>query len=100
MHESMASMTNILLYATAFILGYIVGKMSVSQQSSVIPTGSVVSITKAQRPRKVVTIDEKKFVTEISTTTLQKKGSELGTQVVVEDDVGASVSKLALLKKK
>ena len=96
----MVSMTNILLYATAFILGYIVGKMSVSHQSSVTSSGAVVSITKTQRPRKVVAIDDTKFVTEISTTALQKKGSELGTQVVVEDDVGASVSKLALLKKK
>ena len=96
----MVSTTNILLYATAFILGYILGKMNSVQQPGTISPTSMVPFTRTQKPKKIVTIDEKKFVTEISTSTLQKKGGELGTQVVVEDDVGASVSKLAQLKKK
>ena len=96
----MVSTTNILLYATAFILGYIVGKMNSVQQIDTITSTSMIPFTKVQKPKKIVTIDEKKFVTEVSTNTLQKKGRELGTQTVVEDNVGASVSKLAQLKKK
>jgi len=93
--------TNILLYATAFILGFIIGKMNGKQNigdQRVDPQGS---FFKPQiRQRKNVEIDEKKFVTNISTKAFQKKGKDLGVQVVVADDVGSAVSKLTLLKKK
>jgi len=38
-------------------------------------------------------------VTEISTNSLEKKGNDLGTKTIINDDVSSSVSKLALLKK-
>jgi len=92
--------TNILLYATAFILGFIIGKMNGKQNigdQHVDPQGS---FFKPQiRKRKNVEIDEKKFVTEISTNSLEKKGNDLGTKTIINDDVSSSVSKLALLKK-
>jgi len=92
----------VLLYATIFILGFIVGRTtrgsSVRQAHEIIDGKAYSKPESAQR--KVVRIDDKKFVTSISTEALQKKGKEFGTQVVVEDDVGSAVSKLTLLKKK
>lgn len=100
MNEPMILTINILLYATAFILGFIVGKMSGNAgigDPRIDPKGSF--FNQQIRQRKNVEIDEKKFVTAISTDSLEKKGKELGTKTVVNDDVGSSVSKLAMLKK-
>lgn len=92
----------VLLYATIFILGFIVGRVTkpvtIEQAHESIGNNTVFK-PKAEQ-RKVVRIDDKKFVTSVSTESLQKKGKDLGTQVVVEDDVGNAVSKLTLLKKK
>jgi len=98
--DSMIVVINLLLYGTAFILGFIVGR--ITEKSTVeSPIDAKGSFFKPEvRQRKHVEIDDKKFVTDISTAELQKKGKDLGSQVVVEDDVGASASKLALLKKK
>ncbi|MBM3194444.1 MAG: hypothetical protein FJZ60_01630 [Chlamydiae bacterium] len=72
------------------------GKQNIGDQH-VDPQGS---FFKPQiRKRKNVEIDEKKFVTEISTNSLEKKGNDLGTKTIINDDVSSSVSKLALLKK-
>jgi hypothetical protein len=93
----------VLLYATAFILGFIVGRFR--SINSVNTFDEFEELKKANlkpdvKKRKVVNIDEKKFVTSVSTESLQKKGKDLGTQVVVEDDVETAVLKLTLLKKK
>lgn len=100
--DAMIVTIGILLYATIFILGFIVGRVtknaSIEQVYESIGNNAVLK-PKAEQ-RKVVRIDDKKFVTSVSTESLQKKGKDLGTQVVVEDDVENAVSKLTLLKKK
>jgi len=98
--ESIIVTTNILLYGTAFVLGFIVGRITGKPDLSdprIDPKGSF--FKPEVRQRKVVEIDEKKFVTTISTDSLKKKGKDLGTQTIVDDDVSASASKLAMLKK-
>lgn len=100
MMESSIVATNILLYGTAFILGFIVGRITMKQNFGdprIDPKGSF--FNPEARQRKIVQIDEKKFVTDVSTNSFEKKGKDLGTQTTVEDDVGTSVSKLAMLKK-
>jgi hypothetical protein len=93
---------SILLYTTAFILGFIIGRSTrtIAEKSSVDFEPKRMFPKSEREQRKVVSIDEKKFVTSISTDTLQKKGKELGIQHTVEDDVGVAVSKLTQLKKK
>lgn len=98
--ESSIIAINVLLYGTAFILGFIVGRITSKKDLSdprLDPRGSF--FKPEDRQRKIVEIDEKKFVTAISTNSLERKGKDLGTKTVVDDDVGASVSKLSLLKK-
>jgi hypothetical protein len=89
----------IIAYLTALILGYSLGKISrlSSSNSSIDPKGSF--LNQKNRQRKEVIMDERTFVTALSTDTLQKKSGELGTSTTVNDDVAASVSKLAQLKK-
>lgn len=51
------------------------------------------------RQKKAVVMDERKFVTDVSTSSLEKKSGDIGTSVTVNDDVSASASRLAHLKK-
>lgn len=98
MHDVTIFSIQVLLYVTAFGLGFVIGKITGPKISD--PIDAKGSFFKpVQRQKKVVEIDEKKFVTDIITDRLIKKGGELGTQVIVNDDVGASASKLAQLKK-
>lgn len=52
-----------------------------------------------QQPRKKVTIDETKYVTEVSTDALELKGTTLGTVTQTSDDISTAANKLAQLKK-
>ena len=89
---------HVLLYMTAFILGFVVGKVTSGLQIDQIDTkGSFFKQT--VKNKKVVEIDEKTFVTDTTANKLVKKGAELGIQIIVNDDVGASVSKLSQFKK-
>lgn len=100
MTEPMILVNNVLLYATAFILGFIVGRMTGKPylgDPRIDPKGSFFNPQLKQK--KNVEIDEKRFVTTVTTDSLEKKGKDLGTKTTVEDDVGSSVSKLAMLKK-
>jgi len=98
--ESIVITTSILLYGTAFIVGFIIGRMTVNSVISEYTIDAKGSFFKPEAKKsKYVEIDEKKFVTSISIDSLEKKGKDLGTQTIVEDDVGSSASKLAMLKK-
>jgi hypothetical protein len=54
-----------------------------------------------QKPvaRKKVTIDETKYVTDISTDALEMKGASLGVVTQSSDDISSAANKLAQLKK-
>lgn len=100
MTDSSIVAINILLYGTAFILGFLVGRTTYKSMpdSQIDSKGSF--FKPEVRQKRHVEIDEKKFVTNISTDSLEKKGKDLGTQMIVDDNVAASASKLAMLKKK
>jgi hypothetical protein len=91
---------NVLLYGTAFILGFILGKITTGSNHYESIDAKDSFFKPQQKSRKKIEIDEKKFVTAISTNSLEKKGKELGSQTIVDDDVAAAASKLAMLKKK
>ena len=87
-------------YMTSLILGFILGRMTAKPLTSdprIDPKGSF--FKPEVRQRKEVVMDERKFVTTISTDSLEKKSGELGMSTTVNDDVSASASKLAHLKK-
>ena len=100
--------TEVLLYVTSFILGFIAGKIPFStervsyvEKEKLLSQESLSSQSKKESlsPRRAVKIDDSKFVTEVKTNSLSEKSGELGVQTTVEDDVGKSVSRLAHLKK-
>lgn len=89
---------HVLLYITALGLGFVIGKVtSPTIYNQIDAKGSF--FNPSAHHKKIVEIDDKKFVTNIATDKLIKKGVELGTHVTVNDDVGTSVSKLSQLKK-
>lgn len=49
--------------------------------------------------KRTVKIDEAKFVTDVSASTLKQSNLELGKKMSVEDDISSSVNRLAQLKK-
>jgi hypothetical protein len=100
----------VLLYLTSLLTGFILGRITNSrssltiEQNKFVDTTSPISkdvdrIQRQEKKRKIVEIDEKTYVTDVTTNSLIKKGGDLGTQTTVDDDVGASVSRLAQLKK-
>lgn len=94
-------------YFIVFSLGYIISKLNNSVGSNVIlnqhekPISFLSQANKEEKKlNKKIEIDDKKFITEIKTDTLEKKFNELGKKTVAQDEsLSANVSKLASLKK-
>lgn len=95
---------------TAFVLGYICGRLShLTGSVKEAPQGFFAQhpvskprpVQAAQAPAIKIDIDERKIVSQINTDTMQKvTQTELGTKTAVADDINVSVNKLAQLKGK
>lgn len=92
----------LLLYTTAFGLGYLLGTVrSLRIGSDEGPTVPRLRTSRGEeRVRTAVKIDEKKFVTDVSETFRPAGDTQLGRSTEVVDDVGSAASRLAALKKK
>ena len=104
-----------MLIVLSFVLGYIVGSIdsikSRFKSSSKSENYSFVDEVNREerrqreqdqptRVKKKITIDDTKFVTDISTDDMQFKGQkQLGTITETSDDITSASSKLAQLKK-
>ena len=94
-------------YFIVFSLGYIIAKLNNPIISNTIsnqqekPPSFLSQVNKEEKKiNKKIEIDDKKFITEIKTDTLEKKFNELGKKTVAQDEsLSANVSKLASLKK-
>jgi len=95
-------------YFVVFSMGFIIARLSGTAVTNSIPQiqheNPISQTTKAvieeKKANKKIEIDEKKFITEIQTDTLEKKFNDLGKKTVAQDEsLGANVSKLASLKK-
>lgn len=101
-------MTELALTAViAFIVGYQLARIEFlvlrgrSEQASAPQGFSVKNSGPTAAPRAAISIDERKVVSQIETSSLQKVSDiQLGNQTVAEDDIAASVSKLAQLKRR
>lgn len=116
----------LLLYQTAFLLGFVIGRRynthsNNAEEHSALLSSSILHhiqsrlplsstsldidqldkpIAPSPRPKnKAVKIDDSTFVTIVKSDILEKKGANLGTQTIVNDNVETSVSRLAQLKK-
>lgn len=116
-----------LAYQTAFLLGFIVGRMGwMAKQQQPIVVKNIMESPRISDPiavnfrannveptqakkaeelsvipavKKVVKIDDSTFVTAVKADILERKGSALGKESSVADNIGTSISKLAQLKK-
>lgn len=102
----------LLLAFGAFALGYLIGRVdSLHARLHNLEHGSPARDFKLDKPKKwftqdtpaarqPISIDNSKFVTEVSTAGLEKpEDVALGEKKTVQDDISASVSKLAHLKR-
>lgn len=90
-----------LLFVSGYMLGRIdsiVGLFKKKKSDSFLNDCDVSD--KVKKLRQKHEIDDKKFVTKVSTDALEKKGADLGTKSEVEDDIASETSKLSMLKKK
>ena len=105
----MSDTSSLLVYVTAFALGFVIGRITSGQSKQIILNVPDIVPSSGHRvvehktseilKKKNVTIDDTRFVTSVSSNLLANTGKDLGTKIVVEDNVGDSVSKLAQLKK-
>lgn len=99
------------LFILTFALGYIAGsldtlKRSFSRNDSHAlsdTTSFVPSIMRDQKQTHTVktkiSIDDSKYVTDISTDGMESKGKQLGVVSKTSDDISSAANKLAQLKK-
>lgn len=98
MQDSTVISLQVFSYLTSLILGFILGRMTTLRVSDdkIDARGS---FFKPEAKKKAVVMDERRFVTDVSTSSLEKKSGDLGTSITVNDDVATSASRLAHLKK-
>lgn len=90
----------IFTYFVAGTVGFILGRLSDRQKISDPRLEPRTSFLKPEiKQKKEIKLDERTFVTTVSMDSLMKKNGELGTSTTVDDNVSASVTRLAQLKK-
>lgn len=92
----------LLIYPTAFLLGFLFGKLSIIKIEKQVSLNEEerhhILKDSFQKKKKDVKIDESKFVTSITSSSLENRGKSVGNNVEVDDDIGSSVSRLSQLK--
>lgn len=97
------NMDQTLLAVLSFGVGYAIGSLdnirrALKGSESTSFVSGVVREQK-QQAKKKVSIDETKYVTDISTDDLVSKGTTLGVISQTNDDISSAANKLAQLKK-
>jgi predicted hydrocarbon binding protein len=87
---------NIIINVILFVLGYIIGKISIKKEIN--KPKSFFDSHKTQNKNNV-SIDEKKVVVSIDTSTLEKKYDSLGEIKQTQENISGSINKLKNLKR-
>lgn len=99
------------LFILTFALGYIAGSLDTLKRSFIRNDSPALSDTmsfassiardqKQIQPVKTkISIDDSKYVTDISTDGMESKGKQLGVVSSTSDDISSAANKLAQLKK-
>ena len=98
------NMDQTLLAVLSFGVGYAIGSLdnirrTLKGSESTSFVSEVVREQKLQAKKRVVSIDESKYVTDVSTDDLESKGGSLGVVSQTNDNISSAASKLAQLKK-
>lgn len=83
----------------SFFIGYLVGRSSASGVYNSPQSFFDKNKQKSSVEKNNLSIDDKKFVTEIKTDNLERKYSSLGDIKTTEDTIDSSVNKLKNLKR-
>lgn len=93
----------LLLAALSFGVGYAIGSIDNLRRAlkGSESTSFVSGVVREQKQlvKKKISIDETKYVTDISTDDLESKGGALGVVSQTKDNISTAASKLAQLKK-
>lgn len=92
----------IILNIMSIGIGYIIGKINIPNSREIFGTPSTSKYKQStinENNQNKITIDDRKFVTEISTEGIEKKYTELGDTKIADDNISASVNKLQNLKR-
>jgi hypothetical protein len=96
-NEIIVAIIILVLFIHSFLFGYFVGKHT--HKSGVNNNESFFTKQKNTQPvRPEISIDDKKFVTEIRTDNLEKKYDSLGEIKSTSENISGSVNKLKNLK--
>jgi len=98
------NMDQTLLAVLSFGVGYAIGSLdnirrTLKGSESTSFVSEVVREQKQQAKKRVVSIDESKYVTDISTDGMESKGGTLGEVSQTSDNISSAANKLAQLKK-
>jgi len=96
MSESFVFLLVQLSFASGFCLGRI---LSPKAELSKKDEGFFAKKSDAVTQKKKISIDDAKFVTDVSAKNFQQSNLDLGKQTSVDDDISSSVNRLAHLKK-
>ena len=94
----------------AFVLGFILGRIETiisllrGRDFSIVSTGDGYNnnrnfVSKDQTKKKIVSIDESKFVTDVEINYEKNFDQELGDKSTTNDDIMSAAQKLAQLKR-
>jgi len=93
----------ILLDIVFFFLGYTIGRLTSSQTIMKSQPTSFFSKNQSVSDDKIINkviIDERKFVTDITTSGMEKKYNNLGETKISNDNIESSIDKLKNMKDK
>lgn len=98
------NMDQTLLAVLSFGVGYAIGSLdnirrTLKGSESTSFVSEVAREHKQQAKKRVVSIDESKYVTDVSTDGMESKGGTLGEVSQTSDNITSAASKLAQLKK-
>ena len=97
---SLLSIILILFNFVSFGIGYIIGQLNNNNYTMIEkPTSKKNKQYNSEKSQNKIIIDDRKFVTDISTDGIEKKYSELGETKLSNDNISESVSKLQNLKR-
>lgn len=91
-----------IVFSLGFIISHLMRQTQVAtiQQTSTEKPVSFLSKVQQEKVSRKIEIDDRTFITDVKTDTLEKKFDELGKKTVAQDTkLSANVNKLASLKK-
>lgn len=89
----------IFLNLNSFFIGYLIGRSHSNGVTNSSPQSFFTKLKDDKIVNSVITIDDKKFVTDIKTDGLERKYDTLGDVKKTEDNISGSVNKLKNLKR-